>query len=183
MTLPLHPFLVHFVIALFTISVLLDVLGFLSARDKFHFTAWINLLGAGIAVLLAVGSGLLEESQITIPDLAKDTFDSHKTTAFITAVIILFLVFWRLGLKNRLNRSQKWLYILIALVGLVSLYIGAYQGGKLVYKHGLGIRTDRIESGASPQIEQNSNLPSQENLFYAPKDTPQTKLPGYLQLS
>jgi uncharacterized membrane protein len=163
--------MVHFVIALFTISVLLDVLGFLSTRDKFHFAAWINLLGAGIAVILAVSSGLLEESRINIPESAKESFDTHENTAFITAVIILFLVFWRLGLKNRLNRNQKWLYILIASIGLVSLYVGAYQGGRLVYQHGLGIGNSRIESREIPPDNESTNRPSSDDLFYPPKDT------------
>jgi uncharacterized membrane protein len=171
MTLPLHPFIVHFVIALFTFSVLLDVLGFLRSRDRYHFAAWINLLGAGIAVLFAIGSGLLEESQITIPAFAKKSYEIHETTAFITAAIIIFLIFWRIGLKNQFQRKKKILYLVISVIGLTSLYIGAYHGGKLIYHYGTGIRPFQVIEEPGLQDDQLENGSSQDDIFYAPNDT------------
>ncbi|GAB4366269.1 MAG: hypothetical protein Kow0042_06050 [Calditrichia bacterium] len=43
----LHPFFVHFLIALFSVGVLMDIIGLVSKDSRFHFVAWTHLLVAG----------------------------------------------------------------------------------------------------------------------------------------
>jgi len=168
---PLHPFLVHFVIAFFTVSLLFELLA-LKTGNKTHQTlGYLLLIIAAVSVIPAVISGLIEKSKITIPAEANVVFNWHETTAFITASIILFLSLWRIALKNQLTRKLKFIYLTVAFTGLISLYIGAYHGGLLVYRHGIGIRSQRI-SPAEPASFQPEMKKSRENsLFYPPEDS------------
>ena len=168
---PLHPAIVHFVIALFPISILLDILGLLTSRNKFHFAAWINLLCAGIAVLLAVGSGIVEENRVTIPDMADRSFEIHETAAFISASVIISLILWRTRFRNILPKKIRIYYLSIALVGIISLFIGTYHGGMLVYRYRIGPDpVIKIENESEDLFSGSMQVPI-DKIFYEPVDS------------
>jgi len=54
-----HPKIVHFTIALFTLAVLLDILGLVTTKHHFQNAAWLNLIFAGAAAVVTVITGLL----------------------------------------------------------------------------------------------------------------------------
>jgi uncharacterized membrane protein len=141
MNIPIHPYIVHFVVALFSISFLLDLFGFILGKDSLHQVAWMNLVVSGITVILAVATGLWEESRAVIPEMAQNTFQNHKTAAFISIVIILSLLLWRTALKGKIPANNKWIFLIIGALGVAALSFTALQGGKLVYHHGIGVET------------------------------------------
>ena len=168
---PLHPFLVHFVIALFIVSIVLDFAGWILKNEKLLLTGWINLILTALAVLPAIFSGLWEKNRLDFSTPVLHTLDTHQTLAFISAGIILALFFWRLGMKGQLVEKVKILYWIISLTGLISLLSGAYYGGKLVYQYGVGVRSEICPKESSHQNDTNPNFPPQDSLFYPGHDS------------
>jgi uncharacterized membrane protein len=171
MNMPIHPYIVHFAVALFSVSFLLDVFGFILRKDSLQQVAWINLLVSGIAVILAVASGLWEENRIAIPEMAQATFQNHQTAAFISAVIILSLLLWRAASKGKIPVSKKWIYLIIGAAGFAALAFTAQQGGKLVYHHSLGVES-KIEQKSDSSLNPTKIGPnSTKDFFSSEQDT------------
>ena len=168
---PLHPAIVHFVIALFTFSIILDIFGLLTSRDKFHYAAWVNLQVAGIAALLAIGSGLVEENRVTIPKFAIKSFEIHETTAFITASIVMILIFWRIRFRSVLPKKIRIFYLAIALFGTISLHIGTYYGTKLVYRYRIGPESNIEIENQSRGVFPDSIQVAPDEFFYEITDS------------
>ncbi len=137
---PIHPFLVHFPVALLTTALVFDLLAILLARDElFRAGWWVQLVGT-IGIVAAVISGLVAKSQTVIPVPASDIFDTHQQMAFLAAGAFTALLLWRVGMRTRIDQSRRRLYLALFAGALVCLWIGAWYGGELVYKFGVGLR-------------------------------------------
>jgi uncharacterized membrane protein len=171
MNMPTHPYIVHFAVALFSVSFLLDLFGFIFRKDSLQQVAWTNLMISGISVILAVASGLLEENRIAIPEMAQATFQNHQTAAFISAVIILALLLWRAASKGKIPVSKKSIYLIIGAAGFTVLFFTALQGGKLVYHHRIGVES-KIEQKSNSSLNPTDIGPnSTKDLFSSENDT------------
>jgi len=168
---PIHPFIVHFVVASVTISMLFDLVGVVTRKREYERFGFILLILSGVSVILAIVSGLVEENSIEIPAEAISTFEAHETIAFITAILILIQMLWRIGIKNKLQGNMRILFMIMVVAGLISVYIGAYLGGQLVYRYGTGIRTVEPLSGEqAPESPINKKL-SEDYLFFPEEDS------------
>ena len=136
-----HPYTVHFTIALFFSSVLFDFLGFWRNNKRLHAAAWFNLLLSGLATIFSVASGLWEKGRVALPPGTREVLEIHQTLAILITVFILGLMLWRIGSRDKLPLNKESLYLAIAAMGVVFLLSGAYFGGKLVYSHGVGVKT------------------------------------------
>jgi uncharacterized membrane protein len=154
--LPIHPVVVHFTIALFSISILFDLIGTITENDKWHQAGWYNLIFAGVASLLSILTGLIDSNHLQLQAEAARTLDNHKTSAFIISAIILGCLFWRIALKGYFPSQQKLIYYGISLIGFLVLVYGSYQGGKLVYRYGVG-----VHSSSTPEklLEEKTDKP------------------------
>lgn len=141
---PWHSAIVHYTIALFSISVLLDIIGFLKKNEIFHRAAWFNLIFAGAAAIFTIASGLWSKNNFTIPTSALNTLDIHETLAFIISAFIFALLLWRMGVRGKFPSNHSILYLLLGIIGVFLLVTGAYYGGKLVYRHGVAVRNIQI---------------------------------------
>jgi uncharacterized membrane protein len=171
---PIHPFIIHFVIAIYTISFLFDITGKVAARKEFESFGFLMLILSGISVILAVASGLWEESRIIIPREAASTFKTHENLAFLTSAVILIQVFWRIGIKNGFRSNHRWLYLISVAVGIVLLYITAFNGGRLVYQHGVGLRPEQSARQNSSKEATNPADVHKDDLFYPEEDSSET---------
>ncbi|UCF65043.1 MAG: DUF2231 domain-containing protein [bacterium] len=162
---PIHPFMVHFVIALFVMSVLLDILGWISRNEKLHFAAWINLIGASIGTLLAISSGLWDKNHILLTTESGKIMEIHESLAFISACLINLLALWRSGKRGLILKRFRLIYLIISLVGLGTVLSGAFYGGKLVFHYKTGIRS-------IPNSKESERLKSKpiDNSFYPSSD-------------
>lgn len=133
-----HPLVVHFPIALLLTAVCLDLAALIFRRPGLARAALWNLslgtLGAGLAVL----TGLRAET------VAKHTFsihqvmEVHKRLGFITLILGLMAVSWRLKQRDRLTVRARAVTILLAFVMAGTLVWGAHLGGRLVFEFGVG---------------------------------------------
>lgn len=154
MTIPFHPMLVHFPIALLFASVLFDVASTALTRDSLREAAqWLLGLGllGGIGAAIAGGQAEGAAEKAGVPEALIET---HETLAYMTLGIMAVLVLYRLLLRNRFSTRALVAYFMVAAVGLVAVSATGHTGGNLVYEHGAGVHTTQQPSHPIARIAQ-----------------------------
>ncbi len=164
----LHPIIVHFPIALLTISVILDVIALFIRRWNVVYAAtWLLFFGV-IGALAAGLTGQISESHANTSAVAA-ILSLHKTLGFATGFVFALLLLVRLmvlaphileayraqiPLAGKIGdtlyaifprvRSKNLpvflivVYFIGSIIGLVLLTLTGYYGGVMVYEHGVG---------------------------------------------
>lgn len=135
----LHPLLVHFPIALLTLSFLFDAVSAVTRKPQFERSGWWTLLSGSIGLGLTITSGLFAEGTVTIGEEAREHFDTHEEIAFVVATVYVVLLLWRIANKSLLPVRRRGVYLFLSLVGCVLIWLGAWYGGELVYRFGVGV--------------------------------------------
>ena len=135
---PLHPLLVHVPIALFPISLLLDLGSWMMPRPELGLVraAFVCVIaGLGTGVLAAV-FGMFDYTQIRDDHPAKKTATLH----LILNVVALGLFAAGAGLRyGDLDTLRTAIApVLVSVAGLGVLAYSGYLGGKMVYSDGIG---------------------------------------------
>lgn len=136
-----HPVAVHFVIALFVVSVLLDVAGAVSGKPWCHEVGWVNLVLATLAALATVGFGMTAEVLLSPTAEAHETLDRHKLLGFTSLGAIVALFCWRYAARGALPVRGGLLYLLLALTTVGVVAGTGWFGGEMVYRHGAAVRS------------------------------------------
>ena len=136
----LHPLLVHFPIALLTFGFVFDMFGLVSKRNELSRVGWWIQVAGTLGLLTAVVTGLLARETVVIPVAAYDTFENHEQIAFIVTAVFAALLLWRIASRTHLPQRYKILFLVLFLFGLVLMWLGAWFGGEMVYRFGVGVR-------------------------------------------
>lgn len=136
----IHPILVHFTIALFSLSALFDILGKLTNKEGFYSAAWYNLLFASLSVIATVVFGVIAKSRAPHNDAGHELLQTHETIGYIVMGIIIMLAIWRIILKGKLPVKGLAIYFIVAILGVGLMFVGGYYGGEMVYTHGYGVK-------------------------------------------
>jgi nitrite reductase/ring-hydroxylating ferredoxin subunit/uncharacterized membrane protein len=141
---PLHPALVHLPIALFPISVLLDLASWMFGDGS--NTALVH--GAFACILLGLATGLLA-GLVGLVDYT-DIRDDHPAKKIATRHMILNLVALGIFGASAGLRLGHWdaektaaLPLILSLAGLALLSYSGYLGGHLVYEDGIAVGRHR----------------------------------------
>ncbi len=142
----LHPVVIHFPVALFSLYVLLEIINLFLQEPKYH--KWINgflLLGV-IAGITAVLTGNQAAASITksshVTENIKEIIEEHETYATLTMwyFTVLLGVRFYLTNKKKFTKMLKVTFVILAIVGLFLIYETGEHGGKLVYDFGIGTK-------------------------------------------
>ena len=136
-----HPAIVHFPIALLTVAVLFELLSRVLKREDFSRIGWWMQLSGTIVLALAVLSGIFARDTVTIGPLARPDFELHQQLAFAAAGLFAALLFWRIAAKSRIPEKHALLYLVLLACGVAVLWAGAWYGGEMVYRFGVGVMT------------------------------------------
>jgi uncharacterized membrane protein len=129
---PIHPMLVAFPIGLWVFSFVCDLI-FLAARTP----AW------NTAAYFALCGGIVGAVSAAVPGLVDGLF-LRKSPIFRTVLthmalnLLALMMFVMSFLSRSIEAPFSWSLTLSA-IGLVSLAIGGWFGGELVFVHGLGV--------------------------------------------
>ncbi len=143
MNLPLHPFIVHFPVALaFILPVLALVVAVMIKKRKFPMESWFLIIGLQVLVTgfgyIALETGETEEVEVS-KVLDKSLINKHEEAAEIfvgSTVIILALSVALAFLREDL---QSWLQYAVVALSLISCglaYKAGVLGAELVYRYG-----------------------------------------------
>jgi uncharacterized membrane protein len=138
-----HPILVHFSLALLTISAALYAASALSRplalKDRLLLVARVNLwIGAG-ASLLTISAGLLAAAHVPLAAAQADTLVAHRNSGLTAAVLWSSLAAWEIRNARAVRRPPRASFLLL-LVALGILGIAGWKGGELVFRHGVGVQ-------------------------------------------
>jgi uncharacterized membrane protein len=138
----LHPLMVHFPIALITMSAFFHVAA-AATRGKplsinFGILAHALLWLSALSVLPAVFFGWQAYNSVTHDDASHAAMLIHRNWALGTSAVLIILASWDVW-RNKVDSPTAW-RLVIAVIGAWSMVvITAWHGGELVYRHGLGV--------------------------------------------
>ena len=161
---PLHPMFVHFTVALTCTSVLCYFLGRVLPNRKLKnellvSSFWLILLSAG-ATVLTLTTGYLQFNAVIHDAGSHLAMINHRAWAIGTSIILFILAIW--GARNyKKNNYSGFSYPLCLLVLFAGVSITAFKGGNLVYKYGLGVKSNP----ELRELKSKNEGSSHENIF------------------
>lgn len=136
----LHPIIIHFPIVLLTLGVLLDSLSVYLKQSQYEmFGRWSQLAGT-VGLAAGVLSGLLARSNADVPTEGKVFLETHEQIAFGVITLASFLLLWRVSNRMLLPRKNRPLYFLVSFLMVGLMWVGAWYGGELVFRFGVGVQ-------------------------------------------
>lgn len=131
---PLHPALVHFPIACWSLATLADFTSLWLGESAWRWST--GLLAAGcIIALAAMVAGLIELPRVPEGPALRDTY-LHM--GLMLAAFALFTARLLLGLDHLQPLAPGAWGMLLDAAGFATLAVGGWIGGRLVYGHGIG---------------------------------------------
>ena len=128
-----HPSLVHFPIALFPVSLGMDLAGRATGDEHLLEAGRLGMIGAAASAALAGIFGFIAQEEVVAGD-AHDVLVTHRT------MNISFLALASAMALLRSRRKRPTLsYLAAGVIGTAGLFYSAYLGGKMVYTHGVGV--------------------------------------------
>ena len=150
----LHPFVVHFPIALLTLSAVCDLVGVLADREQLRWTGFLLLVVGTIGALIAALTGdAAEHVAGQIPGI-HDALEQHEDFATLTIWTAVFLVLGRAHfvVKRRFLGVARAVYLVLALCLAALVLYSGYTGGKMVHDFEAG--TVRAEANPEARIQE-----------------------------
>lgn len=131
---PLHPALVHFPIACWSLATLADFASLWQGESAWRWSAGLLATGCIIA-LVAMVAGLIELPRVPEGPALRDTY-LHM--GLMLAAFTFFTARLLLGLDHLQPQAPGTWGLLLDAAGFATLAVGGWVGGRLVYGHGIG---------------------------------------------
>jgi len=148
-----HPILVHFTIALLSISVLFYLLRlFLPVNHRWR-EQWLNManwsLWTGCLFAIAtVIAGWFAYNTVAHDAPSHAAMTLHRNWALPTATLFLLLGLSSIGLARR-KKMPGFKFIFVSIIAAILLMVTGWLGAEAVYRYGLGVMSlPKVEVGA-----------------------------------
>jgi uncharacterized membrane protein len=137
----LHPIIVHFPIALAVVAMIVDIVRlFIKKEVWLNWTAVLLYSLAAVGTVAAYVSGRAALDTVIIPFGAQAALSAHENFAlYAMGSLITYGLIRIIFVSLEIRLSIQNLFIIPALGIVILMYITAYRGGELVYKHGVGV--------------------------------------------
>lgn len=136
----LHPYLVHFAIALVFSAILFDLLALWRTNERLLFAGYWNTLLGAVSVVAAALSGWLAASSLeAIDDGGAAILNFHETFALVGGGLWVVLAIARVAMRGYIRPRLRTLYLAGSFVVAGTFLVAAALGGTLVYGYGVGV--------------------------------------------
>jgi uncharacterized membrane protein len=136
----IHPALVHFTVALIVLGGVFEVAGILAARAELARQGGRLLLLGLVSLVPTIATGYLASNSVTLPPGSERVLERHEQSGLVLLGLLLGSQFWKAWSRGRLPPGQDRLYALVVAVVVGLTAYGAWLGGTLVYRYGIGVR-------------------------------------------
>jgi uncharacterized membrane protein len=126
-----HPVIIHFPIALFIISVALDLLAIWKTNPAMVKAAYYNLVAAALTAPIAIATGLTAWQLQLEGAKLKGNLLLHLTFALTSSAMIWLLCGWRFRQRNNPQQRPGFVYLVLAIVTVFLIAITGHLGGIL----------------------------------------------------
>jgi uncharacterized membrane protein len=133
---PVHPLLVHFPVALWTVAVGADLAGRIYGWPEAWLMSFVSQAVGIVIALLAMIAGFLDFAAIPRDEPAQGVAVTHLLA--MSTAWLLFIV--SLGMRGLPATSPPSIWATFTtLVAWVVMAFGGWLGGRLVYEFGIGV--------------------------------------------
>lgn len=132
---PLHPALVHFPIACWSLAAAADFVSLFFGTTTWRWTDGLLAIGC-VTALVAMVAGLVEV--VRIADEVDAMRDVIIHAGAMIAALLLFAIRLMQGPYGLQPVAPNTLSFVLDAAGFIALFIGGWCGGRLVYVHGVG---------------------------------------------
>ena len=136
---PLHPALVHFPIALLSVSGVLYLLNAVRDSSFYAKTAYLMHQLGIFGLIIAIFSGLQAEPSEALPESVDAVLSLHEIMGYTAIWLYLMLLGWHFLRKGKQRTPEKMAFAIVFILVTVVMLYGASMGGELVYEHGVGV--------------------------------------------
>ena len=139
----LHPFVVHFLVAIPVVILLLELMNLIMKKKAVGGVSFFLIVLTVFAAIAAYFTGLTDGHDLVLSDVAKTALQEHKllgTYLLLASALILLLKL----LAMTGNKILKGLYILVLIVFVVLLFKQGKEGGALVYTYGFNVAQVKV---------------------------------------
>jgi len=137
-----HPVLVHFTIALFSLSTAFFVAAHLGEGKAWASgmtsAAYWNLWAGAVLTILTVGAGVYAYNTVAHSETSHAAMTNHRNWALATATLFWGLALWALWEKRKRGRPSSG-FLVAVLISTGILAVTGWKGGELVYRYGTGV--------------------------------------------
>ncbi|NEU78473.1 DUF2231 domain-containing protein [Nostoc sp. UIC 10630] len=149
---PLHPIIVHFVIAMVLFSFVCDVLGYFTRNVRLFEVSFWNMFVAAIAIFIAIIFGQFEAGLAQAQKAAQSTLNYHTVLGWSLAAMVAAIAAWRFVIRNRSPRKVPPAYLGVATLLVCLVFLQVYLGSKLFWVYGLHVEpvVQALKQGVSP---------------------------------
>ncbi|OKH49696.1 hypothetical protein NIES2101_20705 [Calothrix sp. HK-06] len=149
---PIHPIVVHFVIAMVLFSFLCDVVGYFTHKHRLFEVSFWNMFVASGAIFIAVIFGQFEAGLAQVYSSVRPTLNFHTVMGWSLAAIVVAITAWRLVIRNRNPLKVPPAYLGVATFLTCLVLLQTYLGSRLVWVYGLHIEpvVQAMKQGVSP---------------------------------
>jgi len=134
---PLHPAMVHFPIACWSLASFADVVTLFRPDEIVWQLSGALLVVGSLTAMIAMLTGLLEFSKLKQQHPALKTANRHMLLVMISWCLYTTSLFLRLEEASIISPSL--LAIGLSLIACAVLLLAGWYGGKLVYRFGVGV--------------------------------------------
>ncbi len=135
----LHPFLVHFPIALLLTSIVLYWAGLRWENKGFEQAYWYTHILGLAGTLFTIISGFVDARDVLPGDPALATLNTHKVLGIATLLVFSALAVCHVRSKGEYSPAKRVLHTVIQLIGVGLILAVGFFGGELVYVFGVGV--------------------------------------------
>ena len=155
---PIHPALVHFPIALITLSVIAEFIGYFWKSEAARRVAWWTLVGAVVGVAVTVPAGYSDMWRASLAPETHRLVEMHMKTGWIVATGFVVLIAWRWFIRSQAERQPGGGYLTAATIVFALTMFQGWYGGEMVFAHGAGVAA--AGQGVRPPERAKATLPA-----------------------
>jgi uncharacterized membrane protein len=132
---PLHPMLVNYPLGLLTVSVIFDIVHFITGNGYWSEIAFWMIAAGAIGGLLAAAVGTIDWLAIPSGTRAKSVGLLHGIGNYV--ILVLFIVSWLLRLSD--PKAPSIIAYVLSFLGAALLGGTGWLGGELTLRLGIGV--------------------------------------------
>lgn len=137
---PLHPIVVHFVIAMVFFAFFCDVIGYFFHKPRLYEVSFWNMFVATAAIFVAILFGQFEAGLATPYEAAQPVLNLHTVIGWSLSAILAFITGWRLVIRTRSPTKVPPFYLGAATFLIVLVSFQVFLGTQLVWEYGLHVK-------------------------------------------